>query len=134
MSDQKPPKKKVVVTTKKKTKTTVPTKGSSTTNKAKGKTGTKAKAKASSGRAKKEKKAAKNAYRSTMIVGRQQMAIMLAGIVLIVLGLFFMSGGAMEDPNVWDENVIYSSQRLTLAPLLILLGMGLEIFAIFKTK
>ena len=79
-----------------------------------------------------KKKPANNALKYSGMA--MQMAIMLAGIVLIVLGLFFMSGGAIEDPNVWDENVIYSSRRLTLAPFLILLGMGMEIFAIFKSK
>jgi hypothetical protein len=54
------------------------------------------------------------------------------GCALIALGLVLMLGGGMEDPNVWDESVIYSPRRLTLAPIVILAGLGMQIYAIFK--
>lgn len=69
-----------------------------------------------------------------MIISNQQLYLMLAGLGIILLGLLLMSGGSMPDPTVWDEHIIYSPRRLTLAPILILAGMGLEIYAIFKGK
>ena len=45
-----------------------------------------------------------------------------------------MSGGANTDPNVWDDNVIYSHRRITLGPLFILGGLVVEIMAIFRSK
>ena len=54
------------------------------------------------------------------------------GIVLILLGFILMSGGAMPDPSIWDEGIIYSARRITLAPILILAGLVMQIFAIFK--
>jgi hypothetical protein len=57
---------------------------------------------------------------------------MIIGCALIGLGLLLMLGGNMKDPNVWDENVIYSFRRTLIAPLVILAGLGLQIYAIFK--
>lgn len=54
------------------------------------------------------------------------------GCGLIGLGLILMMGGKMQDPNVWDESVIYSARRLVLAPIFILAGLGMQIYAIFK--
>lgn len=66
-----------------------------------------------------------------MIFGKKNYLLMLAGIVLIALGLILMSGGAMPSPDVWDENLIYSNRRTLLAPIVIVLGLVVEIFAIF---
>ena len=43
-----------------------------------------------------------------------------------------MSGGKNADPKVFDDNVVYSTTRITVAPILILAGLVIEIFAIFK--
>ena len=58
--------------------------------------------------------------------------LMLVGLALIAFGLVLMSGGEMPDPNTWDESLIYSSRRTLLGPATILLGLVLEIVAIFK--
>ena len=57
---------------------------------------------------------------------------MIAGIVLVVLGILLMSGGKSPDPNVFKDNEVYSFRRITLAPILILIGLGIEVYAIFK--
>ncbi|MBC7652554.1 MAG: DUF3098 domain-containing protein [Deinococcales bacterium] len=51
---------------------------------------------------------------------------------IIALGMFLMSGGKNADPKVFDTNVVYSFTRVTLAPILIIFGLLVEIFAIFK--
>ena len=124
MSNQKPPKKKVVVTTRQ-PKSKPSDTGSTSQSKAKVK---------SSSRIKRDSKTQKSSYRSELIISKEQMLWMVGGMAIIILGLILMSGGAMQDPNVWDESIIYSPRRLTLAPILILLGMGVEIYAIFKKK
>ncbi|MDF2381513.1 DUF3098 domain-containing protein [Nostoc ellipsosporum NOK] len=58
---------------------------------------------------------------------------MLIGIVVIALGMFLMSGGASKDPNVFNPKEVYSTTRITVAPLVILAGLVIEIFAIFKS-
>lgn len=58
---------------------------------------------------------------------------MLIGLVVIVIGMFLLSGGkSNNDPNVFDKEAVYSTTRITIAPLLILAGLVIEIFAIFK--
>jgi hypothetical protein len=57
---------------------------------------------------------------------------MLIGLVVIAIGMFLMSGGKSADPNVFDQKEVYSPRRITIAPLLIIIGLGLEVFAIFK--
>lgn len=58
---------------------------------------------------------------------------MLLGIVLIAVGMFLMSGGASnKDPKVFDKDAVYSATRITIAPILILAGLVIEIIAIFK--
>ena len=57
---------------------------------------------------------------------------MLIGVVVVALGIFLMAGGKSDNPAVFDEKEVYSTTRITIAPILILLGLGIEIFAIFK--
>jgi len=57
---------------------------------------------------------------------------MAVGAVIIALGMFLMSGGKNADPNVFDPHVTYSFARVTVAPILVLLGLMVEIYAIFK--
>lgn len=57
---------------------------------------------------------------------------MIAGIVLMAIGILLMAGGKSDDPNIFRENEVYSVRRITIAPILILLGLGIEVYAIFK--
>jgi hypothetical protein len=57
---------------------------------------------------------------------------MIIGGVVIALGMFLMSGGKNADPNTFDYKVVYSTTRVTVAPILIVLGLLIEIFALFK--
>ena len=55
--------------------------------------------------------------------------LLISGLVLILTGIFLMIGGQSEDPMKFSEE-IFNFQRLTLAPILIVSGFVLEIFAI----
>lgn len=55
--------------------------------------------------------------------------LLISGLVLILLGIFLMIGGESEDPTKFSEE-IFNFQRLTLAPILIVSGFVLEIFAV----
>ena len=60
---------------------------------------------------------------------------MIIGGVIIILGMVLMSGGKNQDPNSFDPKVVYSTTRITIAPILIIGGLLVEIYAIFrKTK
>lgn len=54
------------------------------------------------------------------------------GLALIVAGLFLMAGGSMPDPDKWQPEIIYSFQRITLAPICMVAGFVMVVIGIFK--
>ena len=56
---------------------------------------------------------------------------MLIGLAFIAAGFMLMAGGGSENPEVFNPE-IYSWRRIRLAPALILIGFGLEVYAILK--
>lgn len=68
------------------------------------------------------------------LFGKTNYLLMLVGGIVIALGMVLMAGGKSADPTVFDPNEVYSKTRLTVAPLLIVLGLVIEIYAIFKKK
>jgi len=59
---------------------------------------------------------------------------MAIGGAIIILGLVLMSGGKNADPNTFDPKVVYSTTRITIAPILIIGGLLVEIYAIFRKQ
>ena len=59
--------------------------------------------------------------------------LVLVGVALIALGMILMIGGGSSDPDVFNPKM-FNFQRLTLSPILILLGFVVEIVAIFWRK
>ena len=66
------------------------------------------------------------------LFNKDNYVLMAVGGVIIALGFFLMSGGKNVDPNVFDDNVVYSTTRITIAPIMILLGLVIEIYAVLK--
>lgn len=71
---------------------------------------------------------------NTPLFTKTNYIFMAIGAVLILVGFLLMSGGKNVDPNTFDTNVVYSKMRITVAPILILLGLAVEIYAIFKKE
>ena len=61
--------------------------------------------------------------------GKRNYQLLIAGVILMAIGFVLMSGGGSEDPNVFSD-AIFNTQRLTIAPILILTGLVIEVFAI----
>ena len=57
---------------------------------------------------------------------------MLLGVAVIAIGMLLMVGGKSKDPNVFNYDDVYSTLRISVAPVLIIIGLGIEIYAIFK--
>jgi hypothetical protein len=57
---------------------------------------------------------------------------MLGGVAVMILGYILMAGGKSDDPNVFNPNEVYSSMRITVAPILILAGLVVLIYSIFR--
>ncbi|NHF58686.1 DUF3098 domain-containing protein [Flavobacteriaceae bacterium TP-CH-4] len=63
------------------------------------------------------------------IFQKKNYLFMFIGIACIALGFILMSGGGTDDPNVFNEE-IYNFRRIRLAPTLVLIGLGIEVYAI----
>ncbi len=63
------------------------------------------------------------------IFGKKNYQWLLIGLGVIALGFILMSGGGSDDPNVFNPE-IYSWRRIRLAPAIILIGFGIEVYAI----
>lgn len=63
------------------------------------------------------------------IFQKRNYMFMFVGIAFITLGFILMSGGGSDDPNVFNED-IFNFRRIRLAPTLVLIGLGIEVYAI----
>ena len=61
--------------------------------------------------------------------GKRNYRFMIIGIIFIALGFILMSGGGSDDPNVFNDE-IYSFRRIRIAPLIVIIGFAIEIYAI----
>lgn len=66
------------------------------------------------------------------IFDKQNYLWMVIGAVTIILGFLLMIGGKSADPNVFNKDEVYSFRRITLAPILIIAGLIIEIYALMK--
>jgi len=66
------------------------------------------------------------------LFGKDNFMWMVGGVVVMILGFLLMAGGRSNDPNVFNPDEVYSTTRITIAPIVILAGLVIEIFAIFR--
>ncbi|KAA2245866.1 DUF3098 domain-containing protein [Chitinophaga agrisoli] len=69
---------------------------------------------------------------SRPVFAKDNYKIMVAGLVVIVIGFLLMMGGASNDPNTFKPEEVYSFRRITLAPVVIVLGLLIEVVAIMR--
>lgn len=76
---------------------------------------------------------------STFYFGQQNFKWMLIGLAFIVAGFLLMMGPDANtvdgkfDPNSWNDD-IFSIRRIRIAPLFIVIGFVIEVYAILKRK
>lgn len=69
--------------------------------------------------------------KSDLAFGKENYILLLVGLAFIITGFILMTGGGSDDPNVFSEE-IFSFRRITLAPIIVITGFVIEIFAIMK--
>lgn len=69
---------------------------------------------------------------SNTLFGKENYKWMIIGVVVMAIGFFLMAGGKSSNPNVFEDKDVYSATRITIAPILIIAGLIIEIFAIMK--
>lgn len=82
----------------------------------------------------------KNTPTSPFYFGKENYRLMLIGLAFIILGFLLMLGydantrpDGTPDPNYWNEG-IFSFRRIRIAPTLVIIGFGIEVYAILKKK
>jgi hypothetical protein len=70
--------------------------------------------------------------RQASLFDKQNGLWMLGGVAVMIIGFRLMSGGRSDDPNVFDPKEVYSTVRITIAPIFILAGLVLLVIAIFR--
>ncbi len=68
-------------------------------------------------------------FKGDFVFGKKNYIMMGIGLAVIALGFTLMAGGGSDDPNVFNPE-IYSFRRIRLAPTLVLIGFGIEVYAI----
>lgn len=76
----------------------------------------------------------KPSYTGQLTFNKKNYQWMAVGLAVIILGMILLSGGENKDPNVFDQNLVYSVRRVTVAPIVILLGFVIEIIAVLKKQ
>ena len=71
----------------------------------------------------------KEASKKEFIFGKKNYKWMFIGLACIAVGFILMSGGGSNDPNVFDPS-IFNWRRIRLAPTLVLVGFGIQVYAI----
>ena len=69
---------------------------------------------------------------TSSLFDKQNLWLMLLGVAVIAIGILLMVGGASKDPNTFNYDEVYSARRISVAPVLIIIGLAIEIYAIFK--
>jgi hypothetical protein len=68
---------------------------------------------------------------NVLLFDRKKYTWLIIGLLVTAIGFLLMIGGGSEDPNVFSED-IFSFRRITLAPILVLAGFGIQFYAILK--
>lgn len=71
----------------------------------------------------------KDEANSQFIFGKKNYKWLFIGLAFIAIGFILMSGGGSDDPNVFDDS-IFNWRRIRLAPTLVLIGFGIQVYAI----
>ncbi|MDG1778752.1 MAG: DUF3098 domain-containing protein [Flavobacteriaceae bacterium] len=71
----------------------------------------------------------KEAIKHNFVFEKKNYVWMFIGLAFIALGFILMAGGGSDDPNVFS-NAIFNTQRIRVAPTLILIGFGIQVYAI----
>ena len=78
-----------------------------------------------------EKNNRKDKNDKQMPFGRDNYKWVIIGMLFLLVGFLLMIGGGSSNPNEFNPD-IFSARRITVAPILVLIGFGIQIYAIMK--
>lgn len=65
-------------------------------------------------------------------LGKTNYLLLIAGVIVLAVGFIMMSGGGAENPNEFAGETLFNKQRLTIAPITVLIGFGIVLYGIIK--
>tara|TARA_R110002050_G_scaffold137116_1_gene260642 strand:+ start:6744 stop:6977 length:234 start_codon:yes stop_codon:yes gene_type:complete len=71
--------------------------------------------------------------KQSFVFEKKNYLLMALGIAFMILGYLLMQGGGSEDPNVFNEE-IFNARRITWAPLMLIIGLVIEVYAIMASN
>ena len=71
----------------------------------------------------------KEAAKQNFVFSKKNYIWMFIGLAFIAVGFILVVGGGSDDPNVFSD-AVFSVQRIRIAPTLVLIGFGIQIYAI----
>jgi hypothetical protein len=69
--------------------------------------------------------------KNEFVFGKKNYVLMIAGLVIIAIGYMLMAGGGSDDPSVFNPD-IFGTQRIIVAPIVVLAGFIVELWAIMS--
>ncbi|MBL4706988.1 MAG: DUF3098 domain-containing protein [Flavobacteriales bacterium] len=70
--------------------------------------------------------------KSGFAFGKENYKLFAIAVVVVTIGYLLMVGGGSDDPNVFNKEELFSTRRITIAPIVVLIGLGLGVYAILK--
>jgi F0F1-type ATP synthase assembly protein I len=70
--------------------------------------------------------------KNELAFGKDNYKLFIAAVVVVTIGYLLMVGGGSEDPNVFNADELFSPVRITVAPMVVLVGFALGVYAIMK--
>lgn len=67
-------------------------------------------------------------------LGKENYLWIIGGCLVVLVGFLLMVGGGSENPNEFNADELFSDTRITLAPILVILGYCVVIFGIMKKR
>ena len=68
---------------------------------------------------------------SNFLFGKENYMLIIGGVLVLIVGYFLMSGGAQK-PDEYNMDEIYSTMRITVAPVVVIFGYVIVIFGILR--
>lgn len=73
-----------------------------------------------------------NKKKHAFVFEKENYRLLIIGILVNAVGFLLMIGGAAESLDEFNADELFSFRRLTLAPIVVLLGYGIVMWSILK--
>ncbi len=70
--------------------------------------------------------------KSEFAFGKENYKLFIIAVAVVTIGYLLMVGGGSDDPTVFNKEELFSTTRITIAPIVVLIGFGLGVYAILK--